>query len=143
VTALPDVALLEVEGLAKQFEQRPSLVARALGAMAARVRAVDGVSFAIARGETLGLIGESGCGKSTLGRCVLRLHEPSQGRIRFDGIDVRAADAAALRRLRRRMQIIFQDPYASLNPRMTIGQILAEPLNLHAIVPPARRGALK
>jgi oligopeptide/dipeptide ABC transporter ATP-binding protein len=128
-------ALLEVEGLAKHFEQRPGLVARALGARATRVRAVDGVSFAIARGETLGLIGESGCGKSTLGRCVLRLHEPSAGTIRFDGIDLRALDAAALRRLRRRMQIIFQDPYASLNPRRTVAEIVGLPLRLHEAMP--------
>jgi oligopeptide/dipeptide ABC transporter ATP-binding protein len=132
MTALLEVALLEVRGLAKQFEQRPSLVARAFGTKPTQVRAVDGVSFAIARGETLGLIGESGCGKSTLGRCVLRLHEPSAGTIRFDGIDVRAADDAALRRLRRRMQIIFQDPYASLNPRRTVAEIVGLPLRLHA-----------
>jgi peptide/nickel transport system ATP-binding protein/oligopeptide transport system ATP-binding protein len=125
-------ALLAVEGLAKQFEQRPSLVARALGATATRVRAVDGVSLAIARGETLGLIGESGCGKSTLGRCILRLHEPSAGTIRFDGVDIRALDAAALRAMRRRMQIIFQDPYASLNPRRTVAEIVGLPLRIHA-----------
>jgi oligopeptide/dipeptide ABC transporter ATP-binding protein len=97
------------------------------------IRAVDGVSFTIADGETLGLVGESGCGKSTLGRALLRLHEPTAGRVVIDSVDVTALGARELRAFRKRAQIIFQDPYASLNPRMTIGQILDEPLAIHGL----------
>ncbi|HEY8486751.1 MAG TPA: ABC transporter ATP-binding protein [Limnochordales bacterium] len=129
--------LVEVRGLVKHFPvTRGVLFARRVGA----VRAVDGVSFTIRRGETLGLVGESGCGKSTTGRLILRLLEPTAGEVYFDGQDVLKLDRERLRRLRRRMQIIFQDPYASLNPRMTVGDIVGEPLVIHRL---ARGAALR
>ena len=121
--------LLEVDSLVKHFSVDGGLMGSG-----ARVRAVDGVSFTIRRGETLGLVGESGCGKTTTGRCILMLERPTSGRIVFDGVDITALDHQALRSVRRRVQVIFQDPYSSLNPRMTIGQILAEPLEVHGIV---------
>jgi oligopeptide/dipeptide ABC transporter ATP-binding protein len=121
--------LLEVDGLVKHFPVRRGLFGRVHGA----VRAVDGVSFTLAAGQTLGVVGESGCGKSTLGRLVLRLIEPSAGSVHFDGADLGLLDGPALRQRRRAMQIIFQDPFSSLDPRMTVGQILAEPLLLHGL----------
>ena len=124
-----NAALLQVEGLVKHFPVRRGL----FGRVSAAVRAVDGVDLQIGAGQTLGVVGESGCGKSTLGRLVLRLIEPTAGRVLFDGRDLGRLDAAALRAQRRAMQIIFQDPYSSLNPRMTVGQILAEPLMLHGL----------
>jgi peptide/nickel transport system ATP-binding protein/oligopeptide transport system ATP-binding protein len=128
-------ALLEVEGLVKHFVAERSLFGRPTG----YVRAVDGVSFSVEAGKTLALVGESGCGKSTVSRMVLRLIEPDAGRIRLEGRDLLALDADQLRAFRRDAQIIFQDPYASLNPRMTVNQILTEPLGLHDLVPPSGR----
>jgi oligopeptide/dipeptide ABC transporter ATP-binding protein len=128
-------ALLEARNLVKHFVAARSV----FGRPTAFVRAVDGVSFTVDAGETLALVGESGCGKSTVSRLVLRLIEPDQGEIRFDGCDLLGMAANELRAFRRHAQIIFQDPYASLNPRMTIGQILAEPLVLHDLVPSERR----
>ncbi|HEV8322014.1 MAG TPA: oligopeptide/dipeptide ABC transporter ATP-binding protein [Myxococcota bacterium] len=103
------------------------------------VRAVDGVSFSVRRGETLGLVGESGCGKSTVGRALLQLHRPTDGAVKFDGVDMAELRGTALRQVRRRMQIIFQDPYASLNPRMTVGAIVAEPIETHGLEPDKTR----
>jgi len=119
--------LLEVTNLETHFPVRRGILRRTVG----QVRAVDGVSFAIGRRQTLGLVGESGCGKTTVGRSILRLVEPTGGSIRFDGQDVRETSGAALRALRRRMQIVFQDPYGSLNPRMTVRAILEEGLVIH------------
>ena len=105
----------------------------------ARIRAVDDVSFDIARGETLGLVGESGCGKTTTGRLTLRLVEPTSGSISFDGVDVLALPPAALREMRRDMQIVFQDPLGALNPRMTVGELIVEPLVIHGVGDPVSR----
>ncbi len=128
-------ALLEVGNLVKHFVAGRSM----FGRPTAYVKAVDGVSFRVEAGKTLALVGESGCGKSTVSRLVLRLIEPDHGSIRFEGSDLLALDANQLRAFRRDAQIIFQDPYASLNPRMTVSQILTEPLALHDLVPAARR----
>ncbi len=122
-------ALLQVRDLRKHFPIRRGLWSRVAG----HVRAVDGVSFDLMAGETLGLVGESGCGKTTTGRCLLRLIEPTSGTVRFDGRDVTALRPRELRSLRREMQIVFQDPYSSLNPRLTIGSMLAEPLAIHGL----------
>jgi oligopeptide/dipeptide ABC transporter ATP-binding protein len=128
VAAPPDT-LLEVRGLVKHFPIRKGLLSRQVGA----VRAVDGVSFWLRRGQTLGLVGESGSGKTTAGRTLLRLIEPTAGRALFDGQDIFALDRSDLRRLRRQAQIVFQDPYGSLNPRMTVGDMLREVLAVHGL----------
>jgi oligopeptide/dipeptide ABC transporter ATP-binding protein len=127
--------LLEVSGLKKHFPIRHGLFSR----VAAHVYAVDGVSFSIASGETLGLVGESGCGKSTVGRTLLKLLEPTDGTIRVGGDDITRLDAEGMLPYRRRMQMIYQDPYASLNPRMTAGEIVGEPLIVHQLGTPAEQ----
>jgi oligopeptide/dipeptide ABC transporter ATP-binding protein len=124
-TATP--ALLEVDALVKNFPVRAGLFRRAV----AQVQAVSGISFSLAEGETLGLVGESGSGKSTTGRMIVRLTPVTSGSVRFRGADVLTASGATLRRLREEIQIVFQDPYASLNPRMTVSAIIAEPLKVH------------
>ncbi len=121
--------LLEVAGLCKSFAVRRGMFARAGGA----VRAVEDVSFTVGRGEILGLVGESGSGKTTVGRAVLRALAPDSGRVVFDGTDIAGLDAAGLRPFRRRMQLVFQDPFSALNPRLTIEQALAEPLLIHGL----------
>ncbi|MFM9958032.1 MAG: ABC transporter ATP-binding protein [Phycisphaerales bacterium] len=128
-SAKPADPLLEVRDLKVWFPLRASV----LGRVKEHAKAVDGVSFEIRRGETLGLVGESGCGKTTVGRAVLRLIEPTEGIIRFEGRDVRAMGPRELRACRPRMQIIFQDPAGSLNPRMTVGRTVAEPLVVHGV----------
>jgi oligopeptide transport system ATP-binding protein len=121
--------LLDVQGLVKHFPVRKGLLMREVG----QVKAVDGVTFDLEKGETLGLVGESGCGKSTTGRCIMRLIEPTDGIVSFDGRDVRSLKGPDLKAFRRDVQIIFQDPYASLNPRFTIGEIIGEPLLVHNV----------
>src|SRR5688500_16189163 len=126
---MADTPLLRVKNLKKYFPIRGGLFSQEV----ARVHAVDDVTFDIMRGETLGLVGESGCGKSTTGRCILRLIEPTAGEVWFGDQNVTTLDKRSLRHLRRDMQIIFQDPYASLNPRMTVGSIIGEALVIHKL----------
>ena len=125
-------ALIDVTGLSKHFPVRSGGLFRRI---TTPLRAVDDVSFSIVAGETLGLVGESGCGKSTLGRLLIRLIEPTAGRIRFDGTDITALNSRAMRPHRRAMQIVFQDPYGALNPRMTVEDIIMEPLLIHGASP--------
>jgi oligopeptide transport system ATP-binding protein len=130
-----DAPLLAVTDLKKYFRVRRGL----LWGQAGLVRAVDGVSFSLRKGETLGLVGESGCGKSTTGRCILRLLDPTAGKVVFDGVSVFDASREEMRRLRRQMQIIFQDPYSSLNPRMSVEQIVGEGMVIHRLARGAER----
>jgi oligopeptide transport system ATP-binding protein len=125
------MALLEVDNLKKYFPIRKGILSRTAG----YVKAVDGVSFSLRRGETLGLVGESGCGKTTVGRCLLRLIEPTEGRINFNGQNLLELDRGEMRKARASLQIIFQDPFSSLNPRMNVGDIIAEPIRNHLNLP--------
>ena len=129
--AEPDV-VLRAEELVKHYPIKTGVIRRTTG----HVRAVDGVSLELRRGETLGVVGESGCGKSTLGRLLMRLEEPTSGRVSLDGVDMHASSGAAMRKMRRDIQIVFQDPYTSLNPRKTVGDIVGEPFDIHPDVVP-------
>ncbi len=130
MTVAANDALFELCGLRKHYPiERGILFRRRIGA----VRAVDGIDLVLRRGETLGLVGESGCGKSTIGRCLLRLERPTSGRVLFEGADLATFDRAAERRFRRRVQAVFQDPFSSLNPRMTVEEIVGEPLLVHGL----------
>jgi oligopeptide transport system ATP-binding protein len=140
VTAAPAAngrsdALVQVTDLKMHFPIRRGLLQRTVGA----VKAVDGVTFEVRQGETLGLVGESGCGKSTTGRALLQLYRPTSGSVLFEGQDLTKLHGESLRRKRQRMQMIFQDPYASLNPRMTVGDIIGEPLEVHGLARPNER----
>jgi oligopeptide/dipeptide ABC transporter ATP-binding protein len=127
---MSDVPIVEVDDLRMWFPLTSGIV---LDRHVGDVKAVDGVSFSIARGETVGLVGESGCGKSTLGRAILRLYKPTSGRVVFEGQDITKASESELHPVRRKMQMVFQDPYASLNPRHSVGRIVGEPLRAHGI----------
>jgi oligopeptide transport system ATP-binding protein len=128
--------LVEVRGLKMHFPITEGVIARR---KIGEVKAVDGVNLTIRRGETLGLVGESGCGKTTMGRCILRLETPTEGAILYDGVDIAGLERKALVALRRRIQVIFQDPYSSLNPRQKVGAIIGEPMKVHGIEPDAKR----
>ncbi|MGE0419491.1 MAG: ATP-binding cassette domain-containing protein, partial [Acetobacteraceae bacterium] len=130
-----DRPLLEVKGLQMHFPITEGILGRRVG----DVKAVDGIDFTVRRGEILGLVGESGCGKTTTGRCILRLETPTAGEIRFDGVDIAHLSSRDMQKLRQRIQVIFQDPYSSLNPRMKIGAIIAEPMRVHGIEPDATK----
>src|SRR6266700_763989 len=128
--------LLEVKGLQMHFPVTEGII---INRKVGDVKAVDGIDFSVRRGETLGLVGESGCGKTTTGRCILRLERPTGGEILYDGVDVATMERRQLQALRRRIQVIFQDPYSSLNPRMKVGDIIGEPIKVHGIEPDAGR----
>jgi oligopeptide/dipeptide ABC transporter ATP-binding protein len=139
----PDVAtraLLEVKGLRKHFPVTEGMIARRI---IGEVKAVDGIDFTLRRGETLGLVGESGCGKTTTGRCILLLERPTAGEIIYDGVDLASLPHKEMQALRRRIQVIFQDPYSSLNPRMKVGDIIAEPMKVHGVQANAKRRAAR
>ena len=126
-------AILEVRHLKKHFVLKKSLTGKPLSTL----KAVDDVSFVVKEGETLGIVGESGCGKTTMGRTILKLHQPTEGQVFFEGVDIAGYTPKQMRALRTKMQIVFQDPYSSLPPRSTVGDILSEPVKVHGIVPPA------
>ena len=132
VASITQEVVLKAENLVKHYPIKAGVLRRTVG----HVNAVDGVSFELYKGETLGIVGESGCGKSTLGRMLMRLEEPTAGKLTFDGVDVYSQKGADMRRLRRDIQIVFQDPYTSLNPRMTVGDIVGEPFDIHTDVVP-------
>ena len=129
MTANNNEVLLHVDNLVMHFPIYRGVFQRQVGA----VRAVDGVSFDVKRGETLGLVGESGCGKSTTGRAILQLYKPTDGKVEYEGVNLVKLKREPMRQMRRKMQMIFQDPYASLNPRMTVGQLVGEPLMVHSV----------
>src|SRR6185312_5304792 len=131
-----DEVLLDVDDLYMHFPLTQGILfQRKVGA----VQAVDGLSFNVTKGETLGLVGESGCGKSTTGRAILQLYKPTGGSVTFQGKDLTKLDGGEMRKMRRHLQMIFQDPYASLNPRMTVGSIISEPMQIHNLVPKRQR----
>jgi len=132
--------LLEVKGLHMHFAVTEGVMRRR---RIGEVKAVDGIDFAVRRGETLGLVGESGCGKTTTGRCILRLEHPTAGEILYDGVDLAKLQRKELMAMRRRIQVIFQDPYSSLNPRMKVGEIIAEPMKVHGLEPDAEKRAAR
>jgi len=134
--ATSEAPLLEVKNLVMHFPLTQGIIfQRKVGA----VQAVDGVSFSVSKGETLGLVGESGCGKSTTGRAILQLYKPTAGEVVFQGTDLVKLESGDMRKMRRHLQMIFQDPYASLNPRMTVGNIVSEPMQIHNLVPKNER----
>lgn len=135
VIPTPEYHLLDIRGLKKYFPLRKGIFRRAAG----WVQAVDEVSLFVDRGETLGLVGESGCGKSTIGKCILKLLEPTEGRIVFDGRDITTIGSHETKDFRKKLQAVFQDPYSSLNQRMSVGNIVGEPLKIHAVCPPSER----